>query len=308
MCVIMIVSKNRPSEKMVAGAYKTNDHGAGIAWREKAGDGKTPIVRWKKGLKEDEMQKLCKDLPLPYIAHFRIASCGGQNPLLCHPFPVSKEVDLALEGQTKGYVLFHNGHWGEWKFFCRETALKTGNKIPNGPWSDSRAMAWAAHNFGIGILEMIDEKSVAFGPSDIEVMRGTGWEEVDGVWCSNKSFTFGTYNQTHQRGGGRDASFFGRGHDADSHARDDYFTRPPHSMAGGDASKKLEVPGGDLDKLPFVEIDKIWTAQQTIPRVEWKLSKKQYKRLKRKYEKELDRLHWNQNQNRKPSPAGPTLH
>ena len=186
MCVITIVQKDRPSDDMVRKMFQHNDHGGGIAWREKD----KGVVRWRKNLGLEEMQKAAKDLPTPFILHFRIASSGAKTPQLCHPFPISKDVDLALEGQTRGFVLFHNGHWAQWREFCQKTALHSGAKIPAGAWSDTRALAWVANQYGLGILEMIDEKAVAFGPTDIEVVKGNGWDDVDGIWCSNCGYHY----------------------------------------------------------------------------------------------------------------------
>jgi len=274
LCVIALVTKARPTPDAVGKMFSANDHGGGVAWREGG------LVHWKKGLDEAEMQEFVAALPLPFVAHFRIASCGAKSKELCHPFPVSKDASLALEGTTKGYVLFHNGHWAEWKPFTKETALKMGRPLPTGQWSDTRAMAWAAHNYGLGILEFIDEKCVAFGPRDLEVMRGSGWDEVDGVWCSNKSWSYRGGTQ-HNRGFGRPDSQTKEG------KGDIYYTTPPKSMAGGgsnDSGKQGGVPGGDFSRLPFAEIEEIWQAQRSKPRSEWKISKKQYKRLKKAHE------------------------
>lgn len=283
MCVIALVTKVRPKPEAVEKMFFSNDHGGGLAWREKDEKTGLTIVRWKKGLEEKEMQELIAELPIPFVAHFRIASCGAKSKELCHPFPIGKEATLALEGTTKGYVLFHNGHWTEWKTFTKETALKMGKPIPMGQWSDTRAMAWAAHNYGLGILEFIDEKVVAFGPNDLEVMRGSGWDEVDGIWCSNKTWSYGAGGR--HKGNSQANQFFGRPDPQQGGKGDTYYTTPPKSMAGGDASKKRdEVPGGDFSRLPFAEVEAIWQAQRSKPRHEWQMSKKQYKRLKKAHE------------------------
>src|SRR5262245_58722778 len=113
VCVILVVRTNRPSEQMVEKAWNWNDHGGGVAWiAEEKGK---KIVRWRKNLTEGEMQDACRTLPLPYVAHFRIASQGGRNPELCHPFPVVRTVPTALEGKTSSGVLFHNGTWSMWR-------------------------------------------------------------------------------------------------------------------------------------------------------------------------------------------------
>jgi len=50
-------------------------------------------------------------------------------------------------------------------------------------------MAWSAAQFGPSILEMIDEKTVIFGPSKLKSesvqLTGSGWVERNGLWFSN---------------------------------------------------------------------------------------------------------------------------
>lgn len=209
MCVICISETVRPDESQVEKMFEANPSGAGIAWREVTGDG--PVVRWEKGLELEQIQKLCAEAPLPYVAHFRIPSCGGDSGALCHPFPVDRESSLALSGKTKNYVLFHNGHWSEWKRVMLDTALKTGKKLPVGKWSDSRAMAWAVAHYGLGFLDLIDEKVIVFGPEDYEVFPGTGWNKVkEGLWTSNSYWEHshvGSY-----RGSGYSRGDFDRSH------------------------------------------------------------------------------------------------
>lgn len=182
MCVILFCDETRPSESMVGRSFLKNDKGAGIAWREEV-DGKK-VVKWKKGLEMDEIQDLCKKVPLPFVAHFRIPSFGGPHKLLNHPFPVDPQAELAYEGQTEGKVLFHNGSWSEWRKFSLDTASRQPEKFPKGRWSDTRAMAWCASIYGLGVLELINEKVIVFSPENIDIF-GDGWDEVDGVFVSN---------------------------------------------------------------------------------------------------------------------------
>lgn len=174
---------------MVAKMFADNPHGAGIAWRVE--EKKIPVVAWKKGLEEEEIQELVAKLPLPFVAHFRVPSCGGPSELLTHPFPIQKDVPLMLEGTTKGQVLFHNGHWHQYKDRMLEASIRGNNHIPTGRWSDSRAMAWMAAHYGIGMLEFINEKIVVFGPAkgDIELFGESGWAKIGtGIWVSNKGW------------------------------------------------------------------------------------------------------------------------
>lgn len=148
-------------------------------------------MAWKKGLTLDEVQELIARVPMPFIAHFRVPSCGGPSEFLTHPFPIQKDVPLDIEGSTKGSVLFHNGHWNSWKQTMLDASVRGSNKLPVGKWSDSRAMAWMAANYGIGMLEFIDEKCVVFGPKELELFGQHGWAKIrqeGGIWVSNKGW------------------------------------------------------------------------------------------------------------------------
>ena len=183
MCVIAYADEARPTEDMIERMWNNNPNGAGIAWRR--GD----KVCWKKGLELLEAQELAAKVPLPYVVHFRTPSGGtSRRPACCHPFPLTDDVSLAMEGSLKGYVLFHNGMWGGWKDKLVEYSLRSGKKLPGDSWSDSRGLAWVGHHFGFGILELINEKVIVFGPADYEMFGG--WETVKIgdklIWVSNK--------------------------------------------------------------------------------------------------------------------------
>jgi hypothetical protein len=185
MCVIAVAASERVTPEMAAKMNQANPHGAGIAWRDT--EGQEAVVAYKKGLSLEEVVELCGKVPMPYVVHFRVPSCGGPSKLLTHPFPIQKDVPLELEGTTTGLVMFHNGHWGKYKDAMLEASIRSNNALPIGKWSDSRAMAWMAAHFGIGMLEFIDEKVVVFGPNDIELFKTEGWDKIGkGIWVSNK--------------------------------------------------------------------------------------------------------------------------
>lgn len=189
MCVIMIVEKNRVPAETVRAAFEKNGDGGGAAWRVK----KSGEVHWKKGCDLSEMVEMARELPLPHILHFRIASIGPKIPQLTHPFPISDTSTTALAGRTKGQVLFHNGTWNDWHKISLETAVKFGKRIPSGKWSDTRAMAWCVNSYGPGFVEFLNEKAVIFGPSDSEsdmdIFSNTQqWKDVGGVLMSNDWF------------------------------------------------------------------------------------------------------------------------
>lgn len=189
--MIAVVNQKRPTEDMVRAMFEANDAGGGIAWRENG------LVKWEKGLDVEGIVEMCLSLPLPYVAHFRIPTEGGRVPELTHPFPIEKTVSLELKGQTKGSVLFHNGHWGQWRGFVMDTLVKpnVNVKLPDGTWSDTRAMAWVASIYGTSILNFINEKAVVFGPAagQLEVFEsstGAKWAKVDDVYVSNRTWEY----------------------------------------------------------------------------------------------------------------------
>jgi hypothetical protein len=189
MCVIAFVEKDgkRPSADQIKQMYERNPEGAGIAWRE--ADGKKKQIRTiiHKGLNLEEILELSAKVPTPFVTHFRISTCGDKfSKRLTHPFVVDAESPLLLHGSISQPVLFHNGSWTNWENKILDLAIKGGWKIPEGNWSDSRAMAWAAAMAGFGILEFINEKALVFG-TDFIKMFGRGWtRHSDGFIVSNE--------------------------------------------------------------------------------------------------------------------------
>lgn len=232
MCVIAIVENDdqRPSEDEIHQMWAANPYGGGIAWRQ------NNEVYWKKGLEEDTMVEENKKLPTPYILHFRIPSVGGDKPALCHPFPITKYATPDMEGHGKHSVLFHNGTWSTWdgqsKLWVGAAAGKI--KVPPGPWSDSRAMAFWAYHFGLGILDSgakepwgINERIAVLSPTGEIQVFGDGWEEVNGFIVSNTGWTFRSSKK--------------KGKESEKEiekAVNNYFTDPPKSLP--------PRPGGDL--------------------------------------------------------------
>lgn len=199
MCVIMYADKVRPTKQMVELAFKKNPHGGGVAWREYDEKKKTTLVHWKKGLTVEEMVKAAAQLPLPAVFHFRISSNERPpKPMFCHPFPIEETAPMWMAGYTGGNVLFHNGHWGDWKKQMLEGSKSFGVKLPEGKMSDTRAMAYLCALYGDQYMELIEEKGISFGVRDetTQFFWGSGWCQIDGVWCSNSAFMNGSVSST----------------------------------------------------------------------------------------------------------------
>ena len=191
MCVILEFDGSNKKEHItgeyLSDAEKGNKDGGGIAWID--GD----VVRWEKGIHvtADYIKTLIKkeNIKEPFVVHFRIATHGGVNDELCHPFALSPESDdLATSGSDKEGVMFHNGVWHNYKDFAMKTLLNRSDvKFLNGGISDSRVMAWLVRFYGKGYLSMIDEKVSVLTPKGL-YQYGSGWTDVKGLKCSNDHF------------------------------------------------------------------------------------------------------------------------
>jgi len=192
MCVIIACHKNFPDMQTLQQAEEANSHGGGIAWIE----GKK--IKILKGLESKEINKLIMKgkVKLPCIIHFRIASIGDITNELTHPFPINETVDQSLKG-SYDQVLFHNGTWNDWKEYMLKALVNRNNlKMPNGSWSDSRAMAFLAHIYGIGFLNLIAGfNKIAVLNNEGIIMYGDNWSKEDGIYYSNQHFKPFNYNK-----------------------------------------------------------------------------------------------------------------
>lgn len=182
MCVIMSGTVKPPLD-WIAKAAKANPDGIGAAWI------KGGMVEFEKDITVLQAQEIIQAIEGPYLLHFRMASIGGIQPELCHPFPVTAGVDTKLAGRTNK-VLVHNGHWNDWNEWCfKLLAARPGLEMPRGEWSDTRAMAWLAHHCGEAVLDLIPDtnKVVTLTAGGLDY-HGRGWVEKDGVWLSNDYF------------------------------------------------------------------------------------------------------------------------
>ena len=302
MCVIMLVTndKIRPTRVMVEKAFEYNGDGVGFAYREGNTRENREVV-WKKGFEEKDLEevfKLSQELPVPYVVHFRAASIGDICKQLTHPFPVDVNTGLAIQGKTKGYVLFHNGHWSSWNDKLLEVSIKSANRLPRGKWSDSRAMAWLSSVIGDGFMEFLPEqKGVLFGPNDYDVFTGKdGWKKVNDVWCSNDYFmTRSRVSSFPTDGWGNRVCRFGQcqSHNVDNRGycplhkdgilRKDGVTAIDHSGTGGSSGVTPfpQVAEGTIISMELVEK----LHKKTNDKGKRLLSKNMYKEMKKQHER-----------------------
>lgn len=195
MCVIMMFEDDYPKKEMLDSAEAMNKDGGGFAWIDKS----KGTVRWEKGMHVTAqfiMESIEREnIQLPIIVHFRIATHGGVNNELCHPFALSAESgeDLDASGSDMNGVLFHNGIWSDWNSVAMKVLLNNKEtRLPEGGFSDSRIMAWLCRHLGTNYLSLIDEKVSVMTPQGIKRF-GKGWSTEEKVDCSN-------LNWKHSRG------------------------------------------------------------------------------------------------------------
>jgi hypothetical protein len=187
MCIAIVCDSNKPTLEQLINSEISNHDGGGIAWVE------NNKVHWKKNLKANEIFQISQEKELPQLIHFRLASVGGVNPFLCHPFPITLTADPELEGEADA-VLVHNGGYSAWNKMLID--LITIHKIvPRGPISDTRVMAmFAAHVGNTEVLQYLDEK-VAVLKSDktVEIYKIDSWTIENGIYYSNNTYKYNTY-------------------------------------------------------------------------------------------------------------------
>lgn len=158
---------------------RSNRDGVGIAWAE---DG---LVHWIKSANVDP-HKVWKILEnqkdFPRLLHFRLSTAGGIRNELCHPFEIGPLASTAISGSTKK-MMIHNGHWGGWEDIKR--ILEREDLLPEGPWSDTRLVAYLAHQDEEWLEALTGKVATLNGAGEIGYL-GT-WETLrEGIKISNR--------------------------------------------------------------------------------------------------------------------------
>lgn len=186
MCIIIASPMGkRIEDDIIDDAAQINSHGAGIAWFEP----EKKKILWLKGLDKDEVKTAVDKHAVgkPHVLHFRISTCGGVNDELTHPFSIDERASVETSGEADA-VLFHNGMVGSWKELLFQSVIRSGIKVPDGPWSDTRAMAVLCHVYGRNVLSIIESGSrfLVMDATTIANERMFKW----GSWHQYKEFSF----------------------------------------------------------------------------------------------------------------------
>lgn len=178
MCVIAICNGKQLTKDKFMACFEANDDGAGFAWIANGN------ICYSKGHMEKEdawlvYENICM---FPHVAHFRLCSAGGVCPELTHPFLITPDSPITLEGIGTDSVLFHNGTVGGYEMVLMSIAI-ANKKYPDGRISDTRVMAMATSILGDVVLRNNSGKFVIVSENGFR--RFGDWTEDEGIWYSN---------------------------------------------------------------------------------------------------------------------------
>lgn len=193
MCLIIFGKQDKkPSFNLLKKAWETNGDGAGIGYY------KNKKAHFKKGLNLQETYDFVQKLDAPeYIIHLRLTSFGGNSPLLTHPFIISEDSPLSLEGKADR-IIFHNGTVENFDYLLYGAGIFPDEKeIIN----DSRAIAMVlSKQKNYNLLYKLRAK---YNPNKFAIIDGTKekfyaagdfYQDDDhkGFWFSNTIWKYTT--------------------------------------------------------------------------------------------------------------------
>jgi hypothetical protein len=195
VCQIAVCKTRKLAKDEIESNWRRNDDGAGIAWANKG------TVKVLKGImKMSEFVDIYSRVSVfPHVVHFRLASSGGKNPLLTHPFIVSPDSPLELKAVIDKPVLFHNGTILRWDELLLQAVIAGKAQVPEGPISDSRVAAILASLYGVSILRLLSGKFAVLFPDGTVTTFGDFEEEKGILFSSSTSY----YTRVYIPAGGR---------------------------------------------------------------------------------------------------------
>lgn len=191
MCIILTCEKScRPDSTTISTCFSNNPDGAGIMWVE---DGRVQTSKGfmdKRSL-EDAIESVPMDSPL--VIHMRIATSGGIDVGTCHPFPVSRDVEILHAPDVEcNAAVMHNG-----VILGEPTDDKHGISDTVHFVSHTIADMWRKDNHVTRkmrrrIMDEAPGNRFAILTSDGTVYRlGHGWESVShGIEASNGTWRY----------------------------------------------------------------------------------------------------------------------
>ena len=187
MCIICVKPSytSKPSESILQTMWNHNKDGAGFMYA----DGGKVYIR-KGFMHYEKFKKALDKVPehLPIVMHFRIATHGGINPGMCHPFPLSEDVKhLTATNYTTDFAIAHNGII---PIEPRKGLSDTAEYIASQIYPLSQALpGWYQNPHALRMVENAIHSRMAFLSGKGEIVTiGNGWMQEDGILYSNGSY------------------------------------------------------------------------------------------------------------------------
>ena len=148
MCVIVENHNFRPSEEFLEFINNKNPDGIGIAFFD--GD----EIVYEKGIDIDTLYDLTREIPFPYVYHFRKRTTGTYSDIMCHPFLATEDSPSIMSYRGDDPIIFHNGTLDTWDEYLFHASLSNNFKIPVGEINDTRALAILGAQVGWGLYNL----------------------------------------------------------------------------------------------------------------------------------------------------------
>lgn len=190
MCIVVYKPENTefPSWNTLKTCFEHNPDGAGFMWA----DGKSVHIR-KGFMNWGEFKKALKPYKAgmdkyPFVMHFRIATHGGTNPAMTHPFPLSANTErLKATSIDTNVGIAHNGIIS----MCSgaKSLSDTAEFIKKYLTLLIRSPKYYANHKICDIIEELIGSKMCILSEDMHAeVLGHGWIVEDGISYSNESF------------------------------------------------------------------------------------------------------------------------
>lgn len=202
MCIIVVKKEGlkMPSNNKFKTCFNANNDGAGYMF---AVNNKVHIVKglmsynaFKKSL-DNTRSKYGDDIA--YVFHFRISTQGGVNKELCHPYPLTDDMEALKKLNTLTNIgVAHNGiisltsTWNKCDY--NDTMLFITDYLSELVKNRNDLIRYRT------LIERLTSGSrlaILFDDGKVE-LTGSGWIEEDGIFYSNTSYQTYNYKKTYK--------------------------------------------------------------------------------------------------------------
>lgn len=191
MCIAIIKPKrlNLPTYDLLENCWDNNPHGAGISFNHNEQilifKGLMTFKNFKDKLNELNEKYNLKNKTV--FLHFRIATHGGTNKEMTHPFPLTSNIDyLKASNLITDFAVIHNGIidlTNEAKHIS-DTALFIQKYLYDFTFYDN----WFSNSNTINLIEKLIGSKMAIMNKAGEFIKTNGFHEFKGIYYSNEAY------------------------------------------------------------------------------------------------------------------------